>query len=63
MYKLNFKLLISIIGFAKNYRGVHRMFQQGVVSFGIDCGKSGAAPGVYTRVSKFMCWILDNMEQ
>lgn len=38
-----------------------RWYQEGVVSFGVgDCGRLGV-PSVYTRVSKYYKWILDNI--
>lgn len=39
-----------------------RIFLHGVVSMGVDCSIGEAFPGVYTRVSKFIGWILDNMK-
>lgn len=42
------------------YNNVNRFVQYGVVSHGP--GKCGSDfPGVYTDVTKFMGWILDNM--
>lgn len=40
-----------------------RMIQFGIVSFGVNtCGKLENYPGIYTKVSSFLGWILDNME-
>jgi secreted trypsin-like serine protease len=38
-------------------------FQHGIVSIGVDCSRSEPFPGIYTRVSKYIKWILDNMSQ
>lgn len=38
-----------------------RFYVEGLVSFGRLCGVEGV-PSVYTRVSAFLDWILDNME-
>lgn len=41
---------------------LERFFQHGIVSFGSkDCSRNTAIPGVYTRVEKYIEWILDNM--
>jgi len=41
--------------------GFRKQFQFGIVSFGqIQCG--GILPGVYTRVSEYLPWILENVE-
>lgn len=52
----------SLIGFA-TLKNKSRMFQHGIVSFGIDCQLHISHPAVYTRVSKFMGWILDNISE
>ncbi|XP_055934773.1 clotting factor G beta subunit-like isoform X1 [Argiope bruennichi] len=44
-------------GYFRNIRWV----QVGIVSFGFRCGEPGF-PGVYTRVSSHMNWILQNMK-
>lgn len=36
-----------------------RKVQYGIVSFGTECGRP--EPGVYTKVSSYIQWILDNM--
>lgn len=39
------------------------MVQYGIVSFGVNtCGKLENVPGIYTKVSSYLGWILDNME-
>ncbi|CRL05909.1 CLUMA_CG019129, isoform A [Clunio marinus] len=38
-----------------------RIFQHGIVSMGVKCSQVEPFPGIYTRVSKFITWILDNM--
>lgn len=44
------------------FNGESRYFQHGIVSFGPrNCGSEGL-PGVYTRVSQYMDWILDNIK-
>lgn len=35
-------------------------YQEGIVSKGIGCG--AGFPGIYTRVSRFMDWILENLQ-
>lgn len=49
-----------LVAFTENSQGNYRMFQYGIVSFGINCGKF---PGVYTSVFDFVDWIADNIEQ
>ncbi|KAJ8960287.1 hypothetical protein NQ318_004012 [Aromia moschata] len=45
-----------------NDEGQLRSFQLGIVSFGpVICGTDGR-PGVYTRISYYMDWILDNLK-
>lgn len=34
----------------------------GIVSFGLDCGQQGW-PGVYTKVDRYIDWILSHMRQ
>jgi len=42
---------------------VPRMYLLGVVSFGMkDCGKD-KWPGVYTRTTHFMDWIMENLTE
>lgn len=38
-------------------------FLKGIVSFGTEKCGTEAVPGVYTRISKFMDWILENIEE
>jgi secreted trypsin-like serine protease len=39
------------------------MMQYGIVSFGVkECGVIVGAPGIYTKVSNYMNWILDSMK-
>jgi len=39
-----------------------KYFQVGIVSYGPSiCGTKGL-PGIYTRVSEYLSWILDNIE-
>lgn len=42
-----------------NGRGTY--VQIGVVSYGYKCAEPGF-PGVYTRVTAFLDWILDNLK-
>lgn len=49
-----------LIASSENSNGIPRMFQYGIVSFGINCGKF---PGVYTSVVDYINWIADNIEQ
>ncbi|CAH0728252.1 unnamed protein product, partial [Brenthis ino] len=44
------------------YKDNYRMIQYGIVSYGpIQCGS--ASPGVYTDITKYMKWILDNIKE
>lgn len=52
----------ALMGFA-TLNNKPRMFQHGIVSFGIDCQLHISHPGIYTRVSKFVGWILDNISE
>jgi secreted trypsin-like serine protease len=69
--KLNFQLYCScrgdsggpLQGFAKNARDRDRFFQHGIVSYGVDCSYNIALPGRYTKVSKFLDWILDKIKE
>lgn len=36
-------------------------YQEGIISRGTGCGVQGL-PGVYTRVAKYMDWIIDNLQ-
>lgn len=38
----------------------NRWFVEGIVSFGTACGTDGW-PGVYTKVSEYTSWLLENM--
>lgn len=39
------------------------MVQYGLVSYGIkSCGYIEKSPGVYTKITKYLAWIMDNME-
>lgn len=43
--------------------GKQKMVQYGVVSYGVaTCGIEENYPGIYTKVSKYLGWILDNMQ-
>lgn len=45
-----------------NFNKITRYIQYGIVSYGPrHCGIEGR-PGVYTRVYKYMTWILDSIE-
>lgn len=47
----------------KSLGGAIRIFQYGVVSLGPkECAKDGQ-PALYTKVSNFLKWILDNIRQ
>ncbi|KAK4881498.1 hypothetical protein RN001_004817 [Aquatica leii] len=35
-------------------------YQEGIVSWGVACGRHGY-PAIYTRVSKYLMWIIENM--
>lgn len=52
----------ALMGFA-DLNDKPRVFQHGIVSFGIDCQLHISHPGIYTRVSKFVGWILDNISE
>lgn len=51
-----------LIGFA-DLDDVSRMFQYGIVSFGKKCETQTVFPAVYTRISKYLGWILDNITE
>lgn len=39
-----------------------KMFQHGIASFGFSGIENEFFPGIYTRVSKYIKWILDNID-
>ena len=43
----------------KNDNLARKMFQVGIVSFGVECGQDN--PGVYTKVSMFKKWMTNTM--
>lgn len=45
-----------------NRNNKKQWYQEGIVSWGLGCGFQGF-PGVYTRVSKYIQWITDNIAQ
>ncbi|CAH0728258.1 unnamed protein product, partial [Brenthis ino] len=46
----------------EDYKDDYRMIQYGIVSYGQEeCGS--ASPGVYTDITKYMKWILDNIKE
>lgn len=51
----------GLIGIAETISNKSRMFQHGIVSIGIDCSLNKQFPGIYTRVSNYASWILDNI--
>lgn len=51
-------LVNSFVGTAK---GRVQWYQEGIVSHGIRCGLTGF-PGIYTRISSYIPWILDTIE-
>uniref|UniRef100_U5EI42 CLIP domain-containing serine protease n=1 Tax=Corethrella appendiculata TaxID=1370023 RepID=U5EI42_9DIPT len=54
--------LVKVFPAAKNNVTTNYWFLVGIVSFGLqDCGTEGT-PGVYTNVSNFLDWILENVE-
>lgn len=53
----------GLIGLAETASNKSRMFQHGIVSIGVQCSIKIPFPGIYTRVSKYITWILDNMEK
>lgn len=43
--------------------GKQKMVQYGIVSYGVStCGVEYQTPAIYTKVSKYLNWILDNMQ-
>lgn len=46
---------------ADNDAGKPRTFQHGIISAGFQCSVIQPYPGIYTRIDKFMEWILDNL--
>lgn len=43
--------------------GKSKIVQYGIVSYGAkSCGADKGIPGVYTTVSKYLDWILDNLK-
>lgn len=48
---------------ARNINAVTYFYLVGIVSYGASkCGTDGI-PGVYTRVSSYLPWILENLER
>ncbi|KAG8283310.1 serine-type endopeptidase activity protein [Homalodisca vitripennis] len=43
------------------YNGTRRVFALGIDSYGKSCLKEGF-PGVYTRISEYMEWLIENMD-
>jgi len=46
---------------AKSVEGAVRVFQFGIVSLGPSKCETAGLPALYTKVSYFMPWILDNL--
>lgn len=50
-----------IRSFVDTINGRVQWYQEGIVSRGVECGLQGY-PGIYTRLSRFISWIVYNID-